>query len=213
MTEEFLTKSKLKAVYLNCSLKTSSDQSNTEALMKESMAVLQSQDVECELIRIADKNIDAVMDPEHEDDWTSEIYPKILGANILVIGSPIWIGNAASLTFKILERLYAHSSETNEKGQYAYYGRVGGALITGNEDGGKHVSRDILYGLQHVGFCVPPQADAYWVGEAGPGPSYIEAGGNDFTTNMCRTMSWNLIHFARMLKENGGVPAEGNTIE
>jgi len=211
MAEDFLTRDTMKALYLNCSLKSSSDQSNTEALMKESMAILGDQGIETELVRIADKQIDAVMDPKHEDDWTGEIYPKILAANILVIGSPIWIGNMASHATKVLERLYAHSAETNDKGQYAYYGRVGGAMVTGNEDGGKHVSRDLLYGLQHVGFCVPPQADAYWVGEAGPGPSYIEAGGNDFTTKMCRTMSWNLIHFARMLKENGGVPSTGNT--
>ncbi|GGC97683.1 flavodoxin family protein [Aquisalinus flavus] len=213
MADDFLTRDTIKALYLNCSLKSSSDQSNTEALMKESMAILGDQGIETELVRIADKKIDAVMDPKHEDEWTGEIYPMVRDANILIIGSPIWLGEMSSLTTKVIERLYAHSAETNDKGQYAYYGQVGAAMVTGNEDGGKHVCRNILYSLQHVGFTIPPQSDVYWVGEAGPGPSYIAAGGNDFTTNMCQTMSWNVIHFARMLKENGGIPAKGNMSE
>jgi hypothetical protein len=86
-------------------------------------------------------------------------------------------------------------------------------MVTGNEDGGKHVSRDILYALSHIGFTIPPQADCYWVGEAGPGPSYMEAGQeNEFTIRNTRVMTWNLIHFARQLKATP-IPAEGNILE
>jgi multimeric flavodoxin WrbA len=118
------------------------------------------------------------------------------------------------MTRKIIERLYAYSGEVNGDGQWAYYGKVGGAVTTGNEDGGKHVSAQILYALQHIGLTVPPQSDAYWVGEAGPGPSYLdpELGGerNAWTTRNTVFMTWNLLHLARMLKDAGGIPAYGN---
>jgi len=118
----------------------------------------------------------------------------------------------------VIERLYANSSDLNDDGQYAYYGRVGGCLITGNEDGIKHCSMGILYALQHLGYTIPPQADAGWIGEAGPGPSYgdeLEDGtraglDNDFTQRNTTFMTWNLMHTALRLHEAGGVPAHGN---
>ncbi|HEY4606893.1 MAG TPA: flavodoxin family protein, partial [Acidimicrobiia bacterium] len=112
------------------------------------------------------------------------------------------------------ERLYACSSLLNANGQYAYYGKVGGCLVTGNEDGIKHCSMSILYSLQHLGFVIPPQADAGWIGEAGPGPSYLDEGSggpeNDFTNRNTTFMTWNLLHLARMLKDADGMPAHGN---
>src|SRR5205823_5594263 len=77
---------------------------------------------------------------------------------------------------RVIERLYGNSHLLNDAGQYAYYGRVGGCLITGNEDGVKHCAMNILYSLQHLGYVIPPQADAGWIGEAGPGPSYLDPG-------------------------------------
>lgn len=85
---------------------------------------------------------------------------------------------------RVIERLYSVSGQLNEAGQYAYYGRVGGVLVTGNEDGVKHVAMNVLYSLQHLGYTIPPQADAGWIGEVGPGPSYGDDGvgfDNDFT--------------------------------
>jgi multimeric flavodoxin WrbA len=73
---------------------------------------------------------------------------------------------------------------------------------------------NILYSLQHLGYVIPPQADADWLGEAGPGPSYLDAGSggpeNDFTNRNTTFMTWNLLHMARMLKDAGGIPAHGN---
>ncbi|KAF0822646.1 BRAMP protein [Cytobacillus firmus] len=65
-----------------------------------------------------------------------------------------------------------------------------------------------------MGFTIPPNVDTYWVGEAGPGPSFIEANGyeNDFTRQHAKINAYNLIHFARMLK-NHPIPAEGNIIK
>jgi multimeric flavodoxin WrbA len=149
----------------------------------------------------------------NRDDWPG-IFGKVMAADILVITSPIWLGDKSSVCTRVIERLYACSSELNEQGQYAYYGRVGGCLITGNEDGAKHCSMNILYSLQHLGYVIAPQADAAWLGEAGPGPSYLDekSGGpeNDFTNRNTTFMTWNLMHLARMLKNAGGVPAHGN---
>lgn len=75
---------------------------------------------------------------------------------------------------KVIERLYGYSGELNDRGQYAYYDRVAGCILTGNEDGIKHCAMNMLYALQHIGYAVPPQADASWIGEAGPGPSYLD---------------------------------------
>ncbi len=221
-----MTEKNIKALYINCSLKPSSKESHTDLLIKKSSAILEAQGIKTEILRAADYNIAYGVQPDmreegaKQDDWP-KIWEKVSAADIVVIGSPIWIGNASSLCIKVLERLYAHSSQTNEAGQYIFYNKVGAALVTGNEDGGKHVSRDILYGLQHVGFTIPPQADAYWVGEAGPGPSYGDKDENgnaaginsDFTNRMVRIMSWNLIHFANMLRKHGGIPVKGNTAE
>jgi multimeric flavodoxin WrbA len=146
------------------------------------------------------------------DEWP-KIYKKVQAADILVIAGPIWLGDNSSQTKKIIERLYACSSELNKAGQYAYYGKVGGCLITGNEDGIKHCAMNVLYSLQHLGYTIPPQADAGWIGEAGPGPSYGDKGvglDNDFTNRNTTFMTWNLMHLAQMLKEAGGVPAYGN---
>ena len=102
----------------------------------------------------------------------------------------------------------------NDKGQYLFYGRVAGCLITGNEDGIKHCAQNVLYSLQHVGYTIPPNADAGWIGEAGPGPSYLDPGSggpeNDFTNRNTTFMTWNLMHLAKMLKDAGGVPGYGN---
>jgi multimeric flavodoxin WrbA len=148
-----------------------------------------------------------------KDDAWPEIYKKVKEADILVIAGPIWLGDNSSQTKKIIERLYACSSELNSEGQYAFYGKAGGCLITGNEDGIKHCAMNVLYSLQHLGYTIPPQADAGWVGEAGPGPSYGDDGiglDNDFTNRNTTFMTWNLMHMAKLLKAQGGIPAYGN---
>ena len=147
------------------------------------------------------------------DEWPS-VYERVEAADILVIGTPIWLGEKSSVCTRVIERLYGNSSQLNEHGQYAYYGKVGGCLVTGNEDGVKHCAMNILYSLQHLGYVIPPQADAGWIGEAGPGPSYLDEGSggpeNDFTNRNTTFMTWNLLHAARMLKDAGGFPAHGN---
>ncbi len=211
--------SDLFALFINCTLKPSPEPSNTEGLIDISRTIMEKNQVKTELLRAVDHDIATGVYPdmrEHgakSDEWP-EMYKKVLKADILVLCGPVWLGDNSSVMKRVIERLYACSSELNEQGQYAYYGRAGGCLITGNEDGAKHCSMNILYSLQHLGYVIPPQADAGWVGEAGPGPSYLDKGSggpeNDFTNRNTTFMTWNLLHLARMIKDAGGIPAHGN---
>jgi len=212
----------LSALFINCSLKPSREPSNTEALMKVSQGVMSANGVSVETIRAADLEIAPGVQPdmrEHgfdRDDWP-DVQAKVMAADILVIGTPIWLGDKSSICTRVVERLYGYSGKLNDKGQSVYYGRAGGCVITGNEDGAKHCAMNLLYSLQHLGYVVPPQADAGWVGEAGPGPSYADEGSggpqNDFTQRNTTFAAWNLMHMARMLKDAGGLPAYGNLPE
>lgn len=211
--------SDLKAIFFNGTLKKSPSVSNTDGLIEVSKKIMEKQGVQVEVIRTIDHDIATGVYPDmreqgwETDEWP-EIYKRVQAADIIVVAGPIWLGDNSSMTKKIIERLYGNSGEYNEKGQYAYYGKVGGAIITGNEDGGKHCSMNILYSLQHLGCVIPPQGDTYWVGQAGPGPSYLDknSGGpdNDFTNRNTTFMTWNLLHMARMIKDAGGIPAYGN---
>ena len=209
----------LRALYVNCTLKRSPEISNTQGLADTSIAVMREQGVEVEVIRAVDRQIATGVWPdmrEHgweQDEWP-EIHEQVMAADILVLLTPIWLGEKSSVCTQVIERLYGNSHLLNEHGQYAYYGRVGGCIVTGNEDGVKHCAMNVLYSLQHLGYVIPPQADAGWIGEAGPGPSYLEEGSggpeNDFTNRNTAFMTWNLMHLAKMLKDNGGIPAHGN---
>ncbi len=209
----------LTALFINTSLKRSSEPSHTQALMDVAIAIMTKQGVRTSTIRAADLDIPPGVQPDMtEHGWDSDGWPaiqkQVMAADILVIGTPIWLGDKSSICTRVIERLYGWSGKLNDKGQSAYYGRVGGCIVTGNEDGIKHCAMNILYSLQHLGYAIPPQADAGWIGEAGPGPSYGDDGkvglDNDFTQRNTTFMAWNLMHLARMLKDAGGVPAHGN---
>ena len=216
----------LSACFINTTLKpTERAASHTERLMDNAMAIMRRQGVHIDYLRAADHTLAFGVYPdmrEHgakHDDWPDIYWPKVRDADILVIGTPLWLGEESSICRVIIERLYAHSGQTNDKGQYVFYGRTGGCIITGNEDGVKHASMSLLYAMQHVGYTIPPQADCGWIGEAGPGPSYgdtLDDGGhagfdNAFTRRNLTFMTFNLMHMARMLNEAGGIPAYGNT--
>ncbi len=211
--------SKLRALFLNCTLKRSPERSHTEGLIDISRAIMEKNGVAVEVLRPVDHRLAFGVWPDmKEHGWETDDWPgileKVMAADILVIATPIWLGEKSSVCTKVIERLYSTSGDLNEQGQYAYYGRVGGCLITGNEDGAKHCAMNILYSLQHLGYLIPPQADSAWLGEAGPGLSYLDPGSggpeNDFTNRNTTFMTWNLLHLARMIREAGGIPAHGN---
>lgn len=215
--------SELSAIFFNCTLKKSPEPSHTELLINVSKNIMDKHGVKTEIIRPIDHDIAIGVYPDMtEHGWKSDewpkIYEKVKKADIVVLAGPIWLGDNSSVMKQVIERLYANSHILNKAGQYADYGKVGGCLITGNEDGVKHCAMNVLYSLQHLGYTIPPQADAGWIGEAGPGPSYGDKldGGkkagldNDFTNRNTTFMTWNILHMAKMLKTGGGIPAHGN---
>lgn len=214
--------SDLNALFLNCTLKPSPKHSHTQDLMNNAKAIMEANDVSTETLRPVDCDLPPGVSPDmsdegfDNDDWP-QIQQKVLDTDILVIGSPIWLGEKSSICTKVIERLYAYSGKLNDKDQSIYYGRAGACIITGNEDGAKHCSMNILYSLQHMGYVIPPQADIYWNGEAGPGPSYGDESDNgpvgydnDFTKQNTGILSWNLMHMAKIIADAGGMPAHGN---
>jgi multimeric flavodoxin WrbA len=211
--------SDLRATFINCTLKRSPEVSQTQGLADLSISIMRRLGVSVDVVRAVDHEIATGVYPdmtEHgweRDEWPS-IYDRVMAANILVLTTPIWLGDKSSVCTRVIERLYGNSHLLNGAGQWAYYGRVGGCIVTGNEDGAKHCAMNVLYSLQHLGFVIPPQADAAWLGEAGPGPSYLDPGSggpeNDFTNRNTTFLTWNLLHMARMLKDAGGIPAHGN---
>lgn len=209
----------LKAVYFNGTLKRSPEVSNTDGVINASIKLMQSLGATAEVIRVIDHDIaTGIMPDMTEEGWKvdewPELFKKVEAADVIVIAGPIWLGDNSSQTKKLIERLYAMSGEVNDKGQNIFYGKVGGCLITGNEDGLKHCAMNVLYSLQHVGCTIPPQADAGWIGPVGPGPSYLDKGSggpeSDFTNRNITFMTYNLLHLAKLLKDNEGIPAEGN---
>lgn len=222
--------SNLRAVYVNCTLKRSPAKSHTDTLMDVSKEIMTKEKVTIEHIRLVDHEVANGVYPDMtEHNWEKDEWPvlfeKIINADILIVGTPIWLGEKSSIAQKLIERLYAMSGKTNNKGQYLFYGKVGGCMVTGNEDGVKHCAMGILYSLQHVGYSIPPQADCGWIGEVGPGPSYGDKDWNgeplkepmgfnsNFTNRNCTFMTYNLLHLAAILKENKGYPQYGNSRE
>jgi multimeric flavodoxin WrbA len=210
--------SDLRAVFLNCTLKHPDESSHTALLLGVSAEIMRKSGVMVETIRPTAHRIAFGVYPDmtahgwEEDAWP-KLWEKIKAAHILVIGTPIWLGEESSVCRLVIERLYGMSAELNDKGQSSFYGKVGGAVVTGNEDGIKHCAMTILYALSHLGYSIPPQADCGWIGEAGPGPSYGDDGAgfdNDFTQRNTTIMTWNLMHMARMLTDAGGLPNHGN---
>jgi multimeric flavodoxin WrbA len=208
----------LSACFVNATLKPSPEHSHTRVLIDVSRDIMERAGVSTDVIRAVDHDIAPGVQPDMtahgaaSDEWP-ELWPRIIGADILVLAGPIWLGVNSSVMHRVIERLYAHSAERNDAGQYVFYGRAAGCLITGNEDGIKACASTVLYALGHIGYTIPPQADAGWIGEAGPGPSYGDDGAgfdNDFTNRNTTFMTWNLMHAAKALADAGGIPAYGN---
>ncbi|MGD9524825.1 MAG: flavodoxin family protein [Gemmatimonadales bacterium] len=213
----------LSALLINCTLKRSPRRSHTGLLLDAVGGIFRKHGVAVSEIRLVDHPVaegvqaDMTRHGVDEDAWP-DLFPRVQAADILVVGTPIWLGEKSSVCQKLIERLYGMSGQLNDRGQYAYYGKVAGCIVTGNEDGIKHVGMGVLYSLQHIGYVIPPQADAGWIGEAGPGPSFgddLEDGSragydNEFTKRNTTFAAWNMLHLARILRDRGGIPAHGN---
>lgn len=199
----------MKALFINCTLKRTPDFSNTGALAEKAAAQLQELGFQTEIIRLNDYNVltGNTSDEGNGDEWP-EILEKIKACQIFVIATPIWMGHLASTSQKVIERLDAIFRDENlidkSTGQYMPYNKVAGCLVTGNEDGAHSCAAQVLWALQEVGFTIPPNVNAYWVGKAGAEKDYVEAGGERYlyTNKSLRYMIGNLAFMAKLLAAN-----------
>ena len=196
----------IKALALNCTLKYPPAISNTEALIRKVCGILETLDVQCEIVRMLEYNVKfgVASDEGGGDEWP-KILDKIKACDIFIIGTPIWFGVRSSIAQQVIERLDATYGESEPKtGQFPLYGKVGGVIVTGNEDGAHDAAGVTLYNLTHLGCTIPPNVDCYWVGDAGPGPSYLDAGGDKhlYTNKTARFMAHNLAYMAKLLKQH-----------
>jgi multimeric flavodoxin WrbA len=195
---------RMRATILNCTLKPSPGTSNTEALARVVMDALSDRDVEVELIRVVDHDVKpGVSSDEGDGDGWPEIRERILASAILVVATPTWLGHPSSVAQRVLERLDALISETDEEERPLAYNRVAGIVVTGNEDGAHHVISELAGGLIDVGFTVPGQAWTYWNRGPGPGASYMETDeGHDWSDSTGVAAAANLVAVARALEAN-----------
>lgn len=205
---------RLKTLFLNCTLKPSPETSNTQALIDKVAALMERKGVLTETVRIADEDVGTGISSDlgPGDGWPA-VLEKVRACDILVIGSPIWLGHMSSLCQRVIERLDdTFSAYDAANGQFPLYNKVGAVIVTGNEDGAQSVSAEVLYALQSFGCTIAPNSDVYWVGDAGAGPSYIAAGGERhfYTNKVAAWMADNTVWMAEVLREN---PCPTNLLE
>ncbi|WP_067471782.1 flavodoxin family protein [Actinomadura hibisca] len=191
----------MRAVVINCTLKRSPETSNTEALADVVVKELRARDVEVEVVRAVDLDIPPGVETDlgDGDPWPA-VHGKLLAAEILVVASPTWAGHPSSIAQRVIERMDAMISETDDTGRPVAYNRVAGVVVTGNEDGAHHVISEITGALGDYGYTVPGQAWTYWNQGPGPGPSYLEAErGRDWAAKTGRAMASNLVAVAAAL--------------
>jgi multimeric flavodoxin WrbA len=192
----------VRALVLNCTLKPSPAESNTEALARVVIKALEGQGVTTELVRVADYDVrPGVSSDEGDGDQWPRLRAKVLESEILVMASPTWLGSMSSVAKRVLERMDAMLSETDDQGRPVAYNRVAGVVVTGNEDGAHHVINEIAGALGDIGFTIPGQAWTYWNKGPGPGPSYTETDeGHDWSASTGEAAAGNLVAVARALQ-------------
>jgi multimeric flavodoxin WrbA len=192
----------LSAVVINCTLKATPAESNTEALARVVVEAMEERAVAVELHRALDFDIrPGVSSDEGDGDEWPRLRQRILAAEILVIATPTWLGQPSSVAKRVLERMDAMISETGDDGRPVAYGKVGGVVVTGNEDGAHHVIAEVAQALIDIGFTVPAQAWTYWNMGPGPGPSYLESTHkHEWSRATGRTAAANLVTVAEALQ-------------
>lgn len=192
----------LRAVALVCTLSPSPAASSSQLLAEQTMAALGEHGVTGKVIRIADHDVRPGVETDmgDGDEWPA-IRDTVLGADILVLSTPIWLGHPCSIAQRVMERLNAEISETDDWGRMLTYGKVAAVCVVGNEDGAHKVSADLFQGLNDVGFSLAPNAVTYWVGEAMQGTDYQDLDKTPETTSATTaTLAANTAHLARQLK-------------
>ncbi|SEG65698.1 Multimeric flavodoxin WrbA [Thermomonospora echinospora] len=191
----------MRATVINCTLKPSPEPSNTEALTEVVTAELRRRGVEVDTVRAVDLDIrpGVQTDMGDGDEWP-RVHRMLLDSQILIIASPTWVGQPSSVAKRVLERMDAMISETDDEGRPIAYNRVAGVVNTGNEDGAHHVIGQISSALADIGYTIPGQAWTYWHLGPGPGPDYLDDDkGHDWAAKTGRAMAANLVAVAEAL--------------
>lgn len=203
-----------KAVAINCTLKRSGGEpSSTDKMIGLIAGELAKHDVQLtETIRIADHVIKpGVTSDEGDGDQWPDVRRRILDADILIFGTPIWLGQMSSLAKGVLERMDAFLSETDDNGRMPSFGKVAVVAIVGNEDGAHHVTATVLQALNDVGWTIPAGASDYWVGEAMGSVDFKDLPKvPDAVQQGAAMLAANAAHLANLLKQNPykGVPQQ-----
>ena len=199
----------LRALVLCCSLKPSPAPSSSEVIGREVLDLLAEHGVTGELLRVVDHDVKfgVEVDMGGGDEWPS-IREKVLAADILVIATPIWMGQPASVCKVVLERLDAELSYKDEQGRLLTYGKVAGVAVVGNEDGAHATHAAVAQALVDVGFTIPASGFTYWVGEAMQGVDYQDRDPRPETTQGTnKTVALHTAHLARVLRTNPYPPS------
>jgi multimeric flavodoxin WrbA len=194
----------LTALAMNCTLKPSSkaDASSTEKMLADLLESMAPHGVSGEIVRAADHDIlPGVTSDEGEGDAWPELRRRILAADIFILGTPIWLGQPSSVAKRVLERLDAFLSEIDERGRMPATGKVAVVAVVGNEDGAHHCHAEVFQALNDVGFTIPANCGAYWVGEAMGSVNYIDLPEvPEKIRSTLDMMASNAAHLARLLK-------------
>jgi multimeric flavodoxin WrbA len=201
--------STLRALVLCCTLSSSPSESSSELLGREVLAALADHDVEGELVRVVDHDVRFGVEADMGDgDAWPQLRQRMLDSDILVLATPIWMGQPSSVCKLVLERLDAELSYTDDEGRFLTFGKVAGCAVVGNEDGAHAVVADVFQALNDVGFTVPAGGSTYWVGEAMGKTDYKDAGPQPVTTGAAtKTLAANAAHLARLLKASPYPPS------
>jgi multimeric flavodoxin WrbA len=193
---------KLKATALVCTLSPSPNASSSELLANELLEEMKKHSVETSVFRVADYAVKFGVEKDMGDgDQWPEIRDSILASDIVIIATPIWMGQPSSVAKMVLERLDAELSEKDEQGVPTMYGKVAAVAIVGNEDGAHHVSAELFQALSDVGFTIPAGGPTYWVGEAMGSVDYQDLKDKpEMTTTTTKTLAANASHLAKLLK-------------
>lgn len=192
----------MKALVLNCTLKPSPETSSTEALARVVIAELEKGGADVEMVRLVDLNLKPGIrtDEGEGDDWPA-VHTKLMAAHIVVFATPTWLGQMSSVCLRALERMDALFAETDDSGRPVAFGKVGGVVVTGNEDGAHNIVATVCQGLIDMGFTIPGQSWTYWHLGPGPGPDYVETDqGHAYSDRVGRNAARNLLALAKVLK-------------